>query len=170
MIQRGHAVPVQLDVAMTCPRWREALPRAAALARRAARAALDEAAPGIGAAEVSLVLADDATLARLNREYRGVRGATNVLSFPSADRRARTGESPMLGDVVLAFETCAGEAKDRGIPLADHLAHLVVHGVLHLLGHDHEKDAEAVRMEALETAALGRLGIEDPYQRLENVR
>lgn len=154
-------------VAIRCAAWRDLVPDAAALCRRAARAALAVAALRSAGAEVSVVLANDAGIAALNRSFRNKQGPTNVLSFPCEDAAAPDGPV-LLGDVVLACETVAREARERGIAPADHVAHLVVHGVLHLLGHDHEADHEARRMEALEIAALARLGIGDPYQRAEN--
>ncbi|MDP3258795.1 MAG: rRNA maturation RNase YbeY [Bosea sp. (in: a-proteobacteria)] len=117
--------------------------------------------PAAGA-ELSLLLTDDRRIRIVNRDWRGFDKATNVLSFPaaSADRIAA---SPVLGDIVIAFETVAAEAEAEGKALADHFSHLVIHGLLHLLGEDHETDADAQRMEALEVAALARLRIADPY-------
>jgi probable rRNA maturation factor len=133
--------------------------------------------------DVSLRLADDAALRALNSRWRGIDKPTNVLSFPSAgpafpaarsgppgaapkgvrkDARLATGYGA-LGDIALAFETLAREAGELGVPLADHYRHLVAHGFLHLIGYDHETDAEAERMEALETRILARLGAADPY-------
>jgi probable rRNA maturation factor len=135
--------------------------------------------------DVSLRLADDAALRALNSRWRGIDKPTNVLSFPSAgpafpaarsgppgaapkgvrkDARLATGYGA-LGDIALAFETLAREAGELGVPLADHYRHLVAHGFLHLIGYDHETDAEAERMEALETRILARLGAADPYAR-----
>lgn len=113
-------------------------------------------------AELSVLLTDDARIRRVNRDWRGFDKATNVLSFPAAPPD-RIESSPLLGDIVLAFETVAREAQAEGKALADHTRHLVVHGLLHLLGEDHETEAEAARMEALEVAALASLGIADPY-------
>ncbi len=141
--------------------WTRAVPGAAALARRAARAALAAAEAGTG--EVAVVLSDDATVRRLNRDYRRKDKPTNVLSFPLGD--VKTAECRLLGDVILARETVLAEAAAQGKRAGDHLSHLVVHGVLHLLGFDHEKDAEARRMEALERRILAGLGIADPYRR-----
>jgi probable rRNA maturation factor len=124
----------------------------------AARAALADAAPGI----VSIVLTDDAEQRRLNRTWRGADAPTNVLAFPLAGA-APPGAPVLLGDVVLAFETVAREAAEQKKPLADHLRHLVVHGVLHLLGFDHRTDTEAAIMEARETEILAGLGVPDPY-------
>jgi probable rRNA maturation factor len=142
-------------VAELSRRWKRSLPGAGRLARRAARATLAAAADG--PVQVSLALADDAAVRVLNRDYRGKDKPTNVLSFES-------GEKPFLGDVVLALETVLAEAENQGKPAADHLTHLVVHGVLHLLGHDHETPAEAKRMERVELAVLAGLGIPDPYE------
>jgi probable rRNA maturation factor len=160
-----------IDVAAPCGAWRRALPRAAALCRSAARAALGAASPALTHGELSIVLGDDALLRRLNRDWRGKDAPTNVLSFPAQDRAAlaRTapradGAAPLsLGDVVLGFDTVRREAEEQGKALADHLSHLTVHGVLHLVGFDHEEDAEAVRMEAFERAILEALGVPDPY-------
>jgi len=100
----------------------------------------------------------------LNAHYRHKDKPTNVLSFPSGLPEGEVPEEPYpLGDVVLAGETVLQEAGQQGIPVADHVAHLVVHGMLHLLGHDHERDDDAERMEALETKVLAGLGIADPY-------
>ena len=113
-------------------------------------------------AEVSMVFTDDARIQVLNRQYRGKDRPTNVLSFPAAPLvPGRLG--PPLGDIVLARETIALESEAQGLDFADHLTHLIVHGFLHLLGYDHEAHGEAVVMERLETAILGRLGIADPY-------
>ena len=113
-------------------------------------------------AELSVVFTDDAHIRILNRRYRGHDAPTNVLSFPAA--RQRSGKrGPLIGDIVIAHQTVAREAAAEHLPIADHLAHLIVHGLLHLLGHDHENDARAAVMERRETAILGRLGIADPY-------
>jgi len=163
----GHlpAGPVEIDLADPSPHWRAALPEPERVCERAARAALAAAGAAPGPAELSIVLADDALLRQLNREWRGKDAPTNVLSFAAGDANpAPPGAPRLLGDVVLAFETVAAEAQAQQKPLADHLAHLVVHGVLHLLGFDHEIAAEAERMEALETRILAGLGIADPYR------
>lgn len=144
-----------VSVAELSKQWKKSVPGADKLARRAAKAAL--AAVHEGPAEVSLALADDAQVRVLNRDYRGKDKPTNVLSFESGDR-------PFLGDVVLALETVLAEAKDQGKKPADHLTHLVVHGVLHLLGHDHEKTSEARKMEQVEVEVLSGLGVPDPYE------
>ena len=124
-------------------------------------------------AEVALLACDDARIAGLNGDFRGKSVATNVLSWPSQERAAQEdggapdlsfGEDPELGDIAIAYETCAREAADGGRTLANHTVHLIVHGVLHLLGYDHERDGDATLMEEIEVEILGKLGISDPYR------
>ncbi len=137
-----------------------------------ASAAAGEVAPELTNARlsVSLLLTSDAEVHALNREWRDRDKPTNVLSFPMLardDLLALEGDGPpvMLGDLALAFETCAREAADKDVPLEHHAAHLMVHGLLHLAGYDHvHSDGEAEAMEAMETAALAKLGIADPYE------
>jgi probable rRNA maturation factor len=136
--------------------WTEALADAEAIVERAALAALSSLPPG--EIEISVLLTDDATIRALNARFRDKDAATNVLSFP-APAFAR----PHLGDLALAFGTCAAEAKAQDKTLADHLSHLTVHGVLHLLGYDHEADEEAEVMEQMERTILKTLGVSDPY-------
>ncbi|MFQ5764110.1 MAG: rRNA maturation RNase YbeY, partial [Rhodospirillales bacterium] len=149
------------------PRWTEALPGAKALCRDAASAAFEAARQGASPAEASVVLADDAFQRALNREYRNTDAPTNVLAFRATGEadglRPPPGAPTMLGDIVVAFETAADEAEDEKKALADHLSHLVVHGMLHLLGHDHQTAAAAKAMERLEVAVLAGLDIADPY-------
>jgi probable rRNA maturation factor len=158
-----------IAVSLLSPDWREDMPDAAALGRRAARAALKEVPPatalGDAPIELSLVLADDGLVHRLNRQYRGIDRPTNVLSFGNlpTEPEAPADRPVMLGDVVLARETVAAEAAMQGKALADHFSHLVVHGVLHLLGYDHEHAGEAEVMEGLEISVLAKLGIANPY-------
>ena len=153
------AVPsVSIEVSTRCQSWLSACPNAQGLAETAARAAADVRS----AAMVGVILTDDAEQRRLNRDYRGKDAPTNVLSFPIGD--AAPGGPVMLGDVVLAFETVAREAAEQRKSLADHLRHLVVHGVLHLLGFDHETGAEAEVMETREREILAGLGVPDPYR------
>jgi probable rRNA maturation factor len=143
-----------LAISIDDPRWRKRVRRTEILVRRAARAAVDG---GARAGEIRYALADDAFLRDLNRDFRGKDKPTNVLSFPD--------ETPgALGDVALAFETCAAEARAQGKSLDAHLAHLVVHGTLHLLGWDHETIPEALAMEARERRTLRRLRLPDPYR------
>ena len=151
-----------LDISVPSPLWRR-LPRARAIARETIAAAAESGDPSEGG-DVSLCLADDAALRALNLRWRGLDKPTNVLSFP-APQPGRRGDPTTLGDIALAYETLAREAKDLGVPLADHYRHLLTHGFLHLIGYDHETDAEAGRMEALETRILTRLGVGDPYAR-----
>jgi probable rRNA maturation factor len=113
------------------------------------------------AAELSVLLTDDAHIRVLNRDWRDKDKPTNVLSFPGSDPDEPIG--PMLGDIAVAYETTAAEALDAGRPLAHHISHLIVHGLLHLFGYDHEESDEAEAMERLETAILADLGIPDPY-------
>ncbi|HEX8374556.1 MAG TPA: rRNA maturation RNase YbeY, partial [Geminicoccaceae bacterium] len=116
--------------------------------------------------EVSVLLADDAHVRELNRVWRGVDKPTNVPSFPAREPgEPWPAEGPAhLGDVAVALETVLREAAAEGKAPGDHLAHLVVHGTLHLLGHDHDADAEADAMEALEVRVLAGLGVADPYR------
>lgn len=147
---------ISIETVIEAGEWRSAVPAIEDLARRAHEAAAGRT-PGLDGA-VALLLADDARLADLNLRFRGQSGPTNVLSFPSGDAAPA-----FLGDIALGFETCAGEALEKGAPLADHAAHLIVHGLLHLIGHDHRNDQEALVMEALEAEILAQLGIENPY-------
>lgn len=140
-------------------------PRAEETVRRAILAAAQT--PAAGAREIArpglaIVLSDDSAIRVLNRTWRGLDKPTNVLSFPSPESGSAEPVSH-LGDIVIAFETTAREAQTEGKPFADHLAHLTVHGYLHLLGYDHENDAEADAMERIETDILSRLGVPDPY-------
>jgi probable rRNA maturation factor len=150
-------IGVTIEVEIEADAWLEALPDAAARVRAAVEAALAEA-KGPAEAEITVLLTDDAEQRTLNAQFRGKDKPTNVLSFPSPEFAA-----PHVGDVALAYETCAGEAQEQSKPLSDHLSHLVAHGVLHLLGWDHESDAEAEAMEALERKVMARLGVPDPY-------
>jgi len=160
--------PVAVDVNPLDPAWDEWVTDAAARAAHAARAAV-EAVPAdqrpAPPVSVSVVLADDAAVHALNRDYRGAAKPTNVLAFAAleADGMTAPGDPEPLGDVVLARETVTREAGEQGKPVRDHMTHLVVHGTLHLLGHDHMTGGEAAAMEALETRVLADLGIGDPY-------
>lgn len=147
-----------IEVEVDDAEWRQALPQAVPLARAAAKAALMGADAPKGREHLVVLLTDDETVHALNARFRGRDRPTNVLSFPAA-----TTAGPHLGDLALAFGVCAREADEQGKPLADHVRHLVVHGVLHLLGHDHQAEAEAETMEALERRILADLGAPDPY-------
>ena len=142
----------KVDVVLLDAGWAKSLPGVERLVRKAARAAL-----GTRVKSLTVALSDDRRVRTLNKRDRRKDKPTNVLSYPS-------GEKAFLGDVVLARQTVWREAREQKKAPADHLAHLVVHGTLHLLGHDHEtSDADAERMEALERRILTRLGIRDPY-------
>ncbi|WP_439813670.1 rRNA maturation RNase YbeY [Zavarzinia sp. CC-PAN008] len=165
---------LEIETSIPFPAWANALPEVEDLVRSAAQAALDAAltarVPAHGPrleGELSLILTDDAEVAGLNQTWRDKAGPTNVLSFPGLEpdeiADAEPGRPLLLGDVVVAFETTAREAVEQGKPLADHLRHLVVHGVLHLFGYDHLTEDEAGIMEPLETAVLSSLGVPDPY-------
>lgn len=153
--------PIAFDMAVESPQWSAAgdiedlCSRALEAARIVSRRRL---APHC---EVSLLFCDDAAIRVLNRDWRGFDKPTNVLSFPAAT--GPLSKAPLLGDIAIAFETCAREAAEEGKTLAGHVTHLVVHGFLHLLGYDHETPEEAEEMEMLEIKALARLGLPDPY-------
>lgn len=154
---------MDIDIEIGSRQWR-ALPRVKALARKAATAAL--AGSGVSfstQAGLCLMLTDDATIRQANRIWRAQDKPTNVLSFQALSS-GQLDQARYLGDVLLAYETIAAEALAEGKPMADHVAHLVVHGVLHLLGHDHDNERQAQAMEARERAILAELGIADPYR------
>lgn len=165
--------PLELIVAVDDPAWSAALPGIETLARLWTEAAiagartdghppLPEALVPGAAHELGIVFSSDAIVHALNREWRGKDAPTNVLAF--ADAASPPAGAPWsMGDVVLAFGTTRAEAEASGLALAEHAAHLVIHGVLHLFGYDHQDDDEARCMEALETRVLADLGIADPY-------
>ena len=156
--------PPALDILVEAGEWppKARLKRIAATVVEAAliRLKLDLA----DGAELSIVFTDDAHIKSLNRKFRQKNKPTNVLSFPGAPA-ANGGIGPILGDIVLGLETVSREAVAAGLTLEAHLAHLILHGFLHILGYDHENDGEAKIMEGLETAILGGIGIADPYER-----
>ena len=149
-----------IEVEIEAAEWTRDLPQAEATVVAAARAALSFPTPFAfeGEGSVSILLTDDDTLAELNGRFLGKDKPTNVLSFP-----APANPQGHLGDIALAHGVCAREAAEQGKTLAQHLSHLTVHGVLHLLGYDHETDGEAEAMEALERTVLEVLGVPDPY-------
>jgi probable rRNA maturation factor len=154
---------IALDVEIEAGAWSE-ITGVEWLATRAAQAAVEAARRGDEEdLEATLLLTDDSSVRDLNRQWRGQDKPTNVLSFP-ADVPSPPGEPRHLGDIALAYETVARESAAEGRSLPDHVAHLVIHGVLHLLGHDHQTDGEADAMERTEVLALGVLGIADPYR------
>ena len=143
------------------------------LAERAAQATLAHLGLDPDAWDISVLGCDDARIAVLNADFRDKPQPTNVLSWPSQERAAATpgaapelpvpGPDPELGDIAIAYDTCAREAHEAGKPLSDHVTHLIVHAVLHLLGYDHIRDEDATLMQAIEVAILGKLGLSDPY-------
>jgi len=159
---------LDIEVVVRSPRWVKTLPASAALARKAARLAVSRARiPRRAAAarlEACVVLAGDRFVRSLNRRFRHRDRPTNVLSFAALEAGVtRGGDVVPLGDVIVAFETAAKEAAVEGKRLAHHLSHLVVHGMLHLLGYEHESVAAARMMERLEARILSELGIDNPY-------
>lgn len=164
---------ISIDIGVADERWLTALPQAAALAEKAIHAAFEviekpESLTDADRIETCLSFTNDAEIRVLNRQYRNKDKPTNVLSFPQEDNgfsgRA-AGQPVFLGDIVLALETIENEARSGGITVEAHTAHLVVHGLLHLLGYDHENAADAEMMENTETEILESLGYPDPYSR-----
>ena len=159
---------IGVDVSVACELW-AALPNAEALAVQAIEKARKVAKVKLYKdAEVSLVLTDDAQIKSLNLQWRSQDKPTNVLSFPAAPV-AKLATAPLLGDIVVAFETVQKETLDDHKTLADHFTHLIVHGFLHLIGYDHENGSDAEIMEALEIKILADLKIANPYADTELV-
>lgn len=167
-------MPAAIDILIEDDRW-SAL-KLVPLAERALGAVLaDQGLAGRGYT-LSVLACDDPQIARLNGEFRGKPQPTNVLSWPEHDLApVHDGDAPGkppapdgfddgLGDIAIAYDTCTREAAEQGIALTDHVSHLLVHGCLHLLGYDHERDGDATRMESLETKILASMGIKDPYR------
>jgi probable rRNA maturation factor len=153
-----------VDILIESDAWQD-LPEAGSIARRAIAAASGDAA-GLRDTEVSVLLCDDTMIATLNGRWRGQEKPTNVLSFPAQPLQGggmMTQEKRPLGDIAIAYETLVREAGESGKTASAHLAHLVVHGFLHLAGYDHETDDEAEEMEQLEREILTRIGVADPY-------
>lgn len=141
-------------------------PNAEAVIQRAIAAAAGSVDDDVAEAEVAVMLTDDQGIRTLNSNWRGIDKPTNVLSFPALQPEGarKPGDAPrMLGDIAIAFETMRREADEEQKPFDHHLSHLAVHGFLHLVGYDHENDADAEEMEALEREILAELGIPDPY-------
>lgn len=174
-------MPPLVDTVFEDPRWQAAgLDALAEAAARATLARLGLAAEGF---EIGLLAASDARIAALNAEFRGKPVPTNVLSWPGEDRAPQAeGGTPAppcpgtpddpesLGDIAIAWETCAAEAAAADRPLADHARHLIVHATLHLLGYDHDRDGDATVMEGLEREILASMGLPDPYERPAEAR
>jgi probable rRNA maturation factor len=157
---RSRRAPgIAIDILVQSTRWRAA-PAAGRTVRNAIAAAAAEAR---GPAELSVVLTDDAGIRALNRRWRRRNEPTNVLSFASQAGGVKDGIPRLLGDIVIAYETVAREASTQRKPFSHHLAHLAVHGFLHLLGYDHDSDDDAEAMEQLERTILARLDVPDPY-------
>ena len=154
----------QTEVLVTAACW-QAEPGAESVIHRAIEAAAEIADADTDDAELAVMLTDDGGIRTLNSNWRGIDKPTNVLSFPALQP---TGDAPddmprMLGDIAIAYETTRREADEEDKPFEHHLSHLAVHGFLHLIGYDHETDAEAERMESRERAILASIGIDDPY-------
>lgn len=154
--QSGHARDI--DIIHENETWQAALPEVDRLVRETVLTGLQDLEEAL---EVCVVLGDDPMVQELNRNFRGKDRATNVLSFPSDD--LLPDGLRLLGDVVLSYDTCVREAREQGKSLADHMRHLTLHGVLHLLGYDHETSEDAEEMEELEVELLTGLGIANPY-------
>jgi probable rRNA maturation factor len=153
------------EVLVVADNW-QAEPGAEAVIQRAIAAAAELVDADVGEAELAVMLTDDSGIRTLNSNWRGIDKPTNVLSFPALQPTGAGApdDAPrMLGDIAIAFETTRREADDEQKPFDHHLSHLAVHGFLHLIGYDHEKDADAATMEALEQEILAQLGIPDPY-------
>lgn len=160
-----------IETVIEDPRWRDlALDR---LAERAGEVTLEHLGLYPDAWEIAVLGCDDARIAALNASFRDKPAATNVLSWPSAElaadvdgalpRAPDPGPDSELGDIAISYDTCLREAQAGGTPPADHVTHLLVHGILHLLGYDHMRDKDATLMERTEVAILGKMGIPDPY-------
>lgn len=164
---------MNLEISVEDIRWQ----RLDALSDVAIRAVLDHCGLDSDLCEVSVLGCDDIRIARLNAQFREKPVPTNVLSWPAEDLAAEDpGATPCLpepdftgdialGDIAISYDTCAREAAEAGKPMDDHVTHLLVHGTLHLLGYDHIRDPDATLMEAVEVEILGKLGIDDPYNR-----
>jgi len=156
----GAKKQVEIDVIVRSARWRKR-PTAKTIVKRAVLAAVE--AISTPSTELAIVLTDDSAIQTLNRDWRGKNASTNVLSFPAAAPGKSRSAPPYIGDIIIAYQTVAREAVAEGKPFNHHLAHLAVHGFLHLLGYDHENDRDAEKMERLERKILKRLAVPDPY-------
>jgi probable rRNA maturation factor len=157
--------PPSVEIDVQSPLW-DAQPEAEATVRAAVIAA---AAHSTSGGEVSILLTDDSAVRVLNREWRGIDKATNVLSFPAPEKLSK-GAAGILGDIVIAYETLKRESADEDRDFLHHLTHLTVHGYLHLVGYDHQSDAEATRMEALESKIMTRMQLPDPWRDIKQDR
>jgi probable rRNA maturation factor len=157
--QKRRTSPPKIDIQTQSTLW-EAQPMAAQTVHNAVIAAASELSTAGG--EVSIVLTDDSAIARLNRDWRGIDKPTNVLSFPASDQKA-SGGTRLLGDIIIAYQTLERECEDENRIFLHHLAHLAIHGFLHLNGYDHQNDTQADEMETLERKIMSRLNMPDPY-------
>lgn len=155
MTPESHDAAAMIDVIIEDEAWKTAAPGLEALARKCQAAAI-RLEPRLDG-EIALLATSDEAIRILNNRFRGKNVPTNVLSFPS------DGPEGFLGDIALARETCVREAKNKGIALSDHAAHLIVHGMLHLIGYDHQEPGDADDMERRETEILASMRIADPY-------
>lgn len=160
---------IEIDIRIASSAWRAALPNPGAAIRRAVLAALKAELPVPAKGKpartgLSILLTDDAEMRKLNAGWRAKDKPTNVLSFPAESAIDPAKPPAYLGDIALGLATCKREAREQKKVFADHVAHLTVHGVLHLLGYDHMDDDQAEAMEPLETAILATMGIADPYK------
>ena len=161
----SHLATPITEVLVVAECWHDA-PEAEAVIQRAIVAAAESVDADVGEAELAVMLTDNSGIRTLNGNWRGIDKATNVLSFPALQPTGarKPGNSPrMLGDIAIAYQTMRREADEEQKPFNHHLSHLAVHGFLHLIGYDHENDADAETMEALEIEILAQLGIPDPY-------
>jgi len=160
---------ITVDIMIDCPDWLENVEKVEDLCRSIAMSTYESAAKPVAGSlvEASIVLADDAFVQNLNRTYRSQDRPTNVLSFAALDDNTEVTEPVgghlLLGDIIVAFGVASREAKEQEKNLADHVSHLIAHGMLHLLGYDHEEQEAAEEMEDLERDVLARHGIRDPY-------
>ncbi|MFZ3251055.1 MAG: rRNA maturation RNase YbeY [Pseudolabrys sp.] len=154
-----RASPPHIDIQTQSPLW-EAQPLAAQTVRKAITAAASALSTAGG--ELSIVLTDDSAIRLLNRDWRGIDQPTNVLSFPASGNKTSE-DARLLGDIVIAYETLERECDNEGRIFLHHLAHLAVHGFLHLIGYDHQTDPQAEEMEGLESKIMKRLNMPDPY-------
>ncbi|MGA7810869.1 rRNA maturation RNase YbeY [Bradyrhizobium sp.] len=166
-----HSNSPMTEVLVAADCWRNE-PDAEAVIQRAITAAAGNVDADVAGADLAIMLTDDAGIRTLNGNWRGIDKPTNVLSFPALQptgARSDDDAPHMLGDIAIAYETMRREADDEGKPFDHHLSHLAVHGFLHLIGYDHESDADAGAMEALEQEILAQLGIPDPYGNREGM-
>lgn len=161
---------IEIDIRIASSAWRAALPNPAAAVRRAVVAALKAELPAKAKTSLSILLTDDDEMRKLNAGWRAKDKPTNVLSFPAENAVDPAKPPAYLGDVALGLATCRREAREQKKTLADHVTHLVVHGVLHLIGYDHMDDEQAEAMEPLETQILAGMGIADPYRMASPVK